>query len=53
MLRMYFLLVWYDLADEALEDAIYDSGYGSSPSAVSMPCDKEVYEDKLSGGIGA
>jgi IS5 family transposase len=25
MLRMYFLSVWYNLADEALEDAIYDS----------------------------
>jgi IS5 family transposase len=25
MLRMYFLQQWYDLADEALEDAIYDS----------------------------
>ena len=25
MLRMYFLQQWYALADEALEDAIYDS----------------------------
>jgi len=25
MLRVYFLLQWYGLADEALEDAIYDS----------------------------
>ena len=25
MLRMYFLQQWYGLADEALEDAIYDS----------------------------
>jgi len=25
MLRVYFLQQWYDLADEALEDAIYDS----------------------------
>jgi IS5 family transposase len=32
MLRMYFLSIWYDLADEALEDAIYDSGHESSPS---------------------
>jgi IS5 family transposase len=25
MLRMYFLSIWYNLADEAVEDAIYDS----------------------------
>jgi IS5 family transposase len=25
MLRMYFVQQWYALADEALEDAIYDS----------------------------
>ncbi|MDR1231488.1 MAG: transposase, partial [Spirochaetaceae bacterium] len=25
MLRMYFLSIWYNLADEALEEAIYDS----------------------------
>jgi len=25
MLRLYFLQQWYDLADEALEDALYDS----------------------------
>src|SRR3569833_1572600 len=25
MLRIYFLLLWYGLADEALEDALYDS----------------------------
>jgi len=25
MLRIYFLQQWYALADEALEDAIYDS----------------------------
>ena len=25
MLRMYFLQQWYTLADEALEDALYDS----------------------------
>jgi IS5 family transposase len=25
MLRMYFLPIWYDLADEALEEAVYDS----------------------------
>jgi len=25
MLRMYFLQQWYALADEALEDALYDS----------------------------
>ena len=25
MLRVYFLQQWYDLADEALEDALYDS----------------------------
>jgi len=25
MLRLYFLQQWYGLADEALEDAIYDS----------------------------
>jgi hypothetical protein len=32
MLRMYFLPVWYDLADEVPEDAVYDSGHGSSPA---------------------
>ncbi|MDR1230275.1 MAG: transposase, partial [Spirochaetaceae bacterium] len=25
MLRMYFLSIWYNLADEAVEEAIYDS----------------------------
>lgn len=28
MLRIYFLQQWYALADEALEDAIYDRGGG-------------------------
>ena len=28
MLRIYFLQQWYGLADEALEDAIYDRGGG-------------------------
>lgn len=32
MLRMYCLQQWYGLADEALEDALYDS---QSPSATS------------------
>src|ERR1700710_2484939 len=47
MLRVYFLQQWYGLADEALEDAIYDSqamrlfvgidlGAGSVPDATTV-----------------
>jgi IS5 family transposase len=35
MLRLYFLQQWYGLADEALEDALYDSqGLRSLPGSI-------------------
>jgi IS5 family transposase len=42
MLRLYFLQQWYGLADEALEDALYDSqalrGFaGIDLSAATVP----------------
>ena len=36
MLRMYFLQLWYTLADEALEDALYDS------RSIARPIEKRV-----------
>jgi IS5 family transposase len=36
MLRIYFLQQWYGLADEALEDAIYDSQAMRSFAAIDL-----------------
>jgi transposase, IS5 family len=39
MLRMYFLQQWYGLADEALEDAIYDSQAMRGFARIDLVCD--------------
>ena len=39
MLRMYFLQQWYGLADEALEDAIYDSQAMQGFARIDLACD--------------
>jgi IS5 family transposase len=51
MLRIYFLQQWYALADEALEDAIYDSqamrdfvAIESVPDATTLPCFRHLLE---------
>jgi len=57
MLRMYFLQLWFGLADEALEDAIYDSqalrgflgidlGRESVPDATTLLQFRRLLEDK-------
>jgi IS5 family transposase len=63
MLRMYFLQQWFGLADEALEDAIYDSqafraflgidlGRESVPDATTLLKFRRLLEDNgLAGGI--
>jgi len=38
MLRMYFLQQWFTLADEALEDAIYDSQALRSFLGIDLGC---------------
>src|SRR5262245_18063586 len=39
MLRIYFLQQWYGLADEALEDALYDSQALRGFAGVDLNCD--------------
>jgi IS5 family transposase len=39
MLRIYFLQQWYGLADEALEDAIYDSQAMRSFAGIDLSCE--------------
>src|SRR5580692_11881359 len=40
MLRIYFLQQWYTLADEALEDAIYDSQSLRSFAGIDLSCEQ-------------
>jgi IS5 family transposase len=40
MLRIYFLQLWYTLADEALEDAIYDSQSLRSFAGIDLSCEQ-------------
>src|SRR5947208_14696139 len=40
MLRMYFLQQWYSLADEALEDALYDSQAMREFVGIDLGCEQ-------------
>src|SRR5438093_7889665 len=59
MLRIYFLQQWYALADEALEDALYDSqamrtfaGIDLSLEAVPDATTEEAEGNRAAGGTG-
>ena len=45
MLRMYLLQIWFNLSDEGVEDAIYDS--------YAFLCIPEIHEYRLYGGTGS